>query len=86
MEGFVGIIPVIKSISFSVRGRMDIHFKDGRNLVVPLSRYPSIRKMSVADRKKYTIADGQVIIWQACDEVFHIQDFLGLPKDYCYKG
>ena len=37
MEGIIGIKPEVKRLSFKPRGNLDVHFVDGRTVIVPLS-------------------------------------------------
>jgi len=39
MEGIIGIKPEVKRLSFKTRGKMDVHFVDGRTVIVPLSHF-----------------------------------------------
>ncbi|XVJ64765.1 MAG: DUF2442 domain-containing protein [Lacibacter sp.] len=78
------ISPVINKITFTQKGKITLHLVDGRVLIVPLRYYPSIKKLSVTQRKKHTIADGEVVIFKDADEVFHIEQFLGVPSEYEY--
>ncbi len=84
-ESYVGHKPVIKRVDFSMRGHISIYLQDGRIVIAPLSKFPSIKKMSLEQRQKYGLADGNTIIFHHCDEVYHLQDFLGLPEDYVHS-
>jgi hypothetical protein len=83
-EGYVGVHPVISKVSFEKRGYITLILADGRMISAPLKLYPSIKKMNVLQRKKYHITGDQVIIWNDCDEIFHIEQFLGREQDYSY--
>ena len=85
LEGFVRVHPVIKNVTFEKKGYIDISLEDGRHILAPLRVFPSIKKLNALQRKKYAIADGQVIIWEAANEVFHLQQFLGREQDYAYS-
>lgn len=84
-ESYVGIKPVIIKIGFSTKGMISLLLADGRILSAPLSHFPSIENLTVDQRKQYTIADDDTIIFDECDEIYHIQDFFGLPDDYILK-
>jgi chloramphenicol O-acetyltransferase len=86
MEGIVGIKPVIKKVSFEKRGYISISLGDGRLLFAPLKLFPSIKTMNKEQRNKYFITDGQIVVWDYCKEVFHIEQFLGRELDYGYKA
>ena len=81
----MGIRPVIDKIKFEYKGKMSIYLEDGRIVIVPLSLFPSIRKLNETQRKKYHIADGQIILFKDCNEVFHIEQFLGSEQKYRYS-
>ncbi len=84
-EGVIGIAPAIDKITFQHKGKMNIYLEDGRILIVPLALFPSIKKLSESQRKKWHISDGQIIIFADCDEVFHLEQFLGSEVDYKYS-
>jgi hypothetical protein len=86
MEGYVHITPKIKKISFEIVGKISVYLEDGRVILAPLSKFPSLKKVPSAKRSKYTIVNGDVVNVHACNEVYHLQDFLGLPENYVYKG
>jgi hypothetical protein len=84
-EGIIGTAPAIDKISFELKGKMNIYLEDGRILIVPLSLFPSIKKLSESQRKKWHISDAQIILFADCDEVFHLEQFLGSEVDYRYS-
>lgn len=84
-ETYVGRKPVIKKVEFRERGRISVVLEDGRVISAPLSNFPSIRKLNEAQRKQYIIGNDDTIIFHHCNEIYHIQDFFGLPEDYILK-
>ncbi|TDE18313.1 DUF2442 domain-containing protein [Dyadobacter psychrotolerans] len=84
-ESYIGQKPVIAKIGFPSKSMISLSFVDGRILSAPLSRFPSIGNLSAEQKKQYTIADDDTIIFDHCDEIYHIQDFFGLPDDYILK-
>jgi hypothetical protein len=85
VEGYWNITPEIKTVSFSVKGRIKIELKDGRILIVPVSAFPSIKKLSMKDRKKwYRFGNG--FSFDNCDEVFHIEQILGNFQKYRHEA
>jgi len=84
-EGAIGLTPVIDKLKFEQKGKISIYLEDGRILIVPLSLFPSIKKLNDSQRKKYHISDGQIILFKDCDEVFHIEQFLGSEQKYRYS-
>ncbi len=65
-------------ISFRRHDFLTINLEDGRILSVPLSRFPTIAKLSTEQRRKYHIADGIALMFPGDDEVYHIDDFMGV--------
>ena len=84
MEGINGISPVINKIIFEQKGKVSIHLRDGRIIITPLKYFPSIEKLNQKQRKKYFIADDQIIMFDDCNEVFHLEQFLGKEEEYRY--
>ena len=85
-EGIIDISPEIKRITFDSPGKMAVLLQDGRLIIVPLSFFPSIKKMEVKKRIKHHIDDGKVIVFDDCNEVYHIEQILGRFDKYAYKG
>jgi hypothetical protein len=86
MEGIYGIRPIIKKLDFTHRGKIALYLKDGRTIISPLSFFPSIKKMPMDKRLKYSIVNDEMILFEYCNEIYHLQDFLGKEIDYRYKG
>lgn len=84
-EGFQGIHPVIKKVSFAFKARIALHLEDGRVLLAPLQNFPSIEQLSPAQRRKLTIVDDQLLLFQDCNEIFHLEQFLGKEQEYSYR-
>jgi virulence-associated protein VagC len=83
LEGFHGISPRFKKVSFPEPGKIQITLEDGRVIISPLSKFPSLKKLSPEKRKKMSFIDNRKGLWfDDCDEVYHIQDFLGRETDY----
>ncbi len=85
MESIANIKPEIKKISFEKKGYLTVYFFDGRILFLPLKYFPSIKKLSSAKRHQYQIADDDTLIFNHADEVYHIQDLLGIYENYKYS-
>lgn len=87
MEGIHGIKPVIKSVKWPARGKIQIDLEDGRSLISPLRLFPGIKKLSPKNRKTLVIVNDQILLFrEGTNEVYHLQDFLGKEIDYRYKG
>ena len=85
MEGITDTKPEIKKIDFKRKGYLTVYFIDGRILFMPLKFFPSIKKMPVVKLTRYQIADGNTIIFTYADEVYHVQDLLGVYDNYKYN-
>jgi hypothetical protein len=77
LQGYIGIQPIIKKIGFTSGGKMSVEFFDGRKVVTPLNRFPSIEKLSTQQRKAWQIIDGIMFSFVDCDEVYHLSQLLG---------
>jgi hypothetical protein len=84
MDGFRKINPVIKKISFPLKGKMNIELEDGRIVSVPIAYFPSIKKLTNEQRKKWYILDGEMFSFDDCNEIFHIEQVLGKENIYKY--
>lgn len=85
-EGFQGIHPVIDKVSFAFKNKIAVYLRDGRVLLAPLQNFPSIERLTPSQRRKLTIVDDQLLLFQDCDEVFHLEQFLGREQEYAYHG
>jgi len=84
MEGLIGIQPELKSIGFE-RGKMHLHLKDGRIVIVPLSFFPSIKKLTTNQRLHWQIINSEGFTFVDSNEVYHLEQVLGKEKDYSFK-
>jgi len=84
MEGFIKTKPNIKKITFEQRGKMFIYLFDGRTVIVPVSAFPSIKKLKEVDRKHYSIIDDSLFTFDKSNEIFHLEQVLGKENKYAY--
>ena len=82
MEGLTQIQPKIKKLKFP-KGKIEVYLEDGRIIVSPLKYFPSIKKLSVDQRKKWGILDGIGFDFEDCDELFHLYQILGKVNPPC---
>ena len=82
MEGFLDIKPKIKNLKFP-NGKIEIYLVDGRIISVPLKYFPSIKKLTTVQRKKWGILDGIGFDFEDCDELFHLYQILGKVEPPC---
>lgn len=85
MEGLRKTKPIIKKISFPVRGKLSISLADGREVSVPLIYFPSIKKLTAQQREKWYVLDGEMFSFDECNEIFHVEQILGKENIYKYS-
>ncbi len=81
IEGYWDVVPKIKKVTFPLRGKMSVALEDGRIITVPISAFPSIKKVPVKERNKYYLTAGG-FTWDSCPEVIHIEQILGNFSNY----
>lgn len=86
MEGIHKKKPVILKLSFSHSGKISVFLEDGRVIITPIKYFPSIRKLTLAQRRRYRIINDQIIMFPGINEIYHLQDFLGKEQEYTYMG
>jgi hypothetical protein len=69
----------MKKIEFS-KELMNIYLSGGRILSVPLKQFPEIARLSIIQRSKYHIAAGVSLDFEDSDEVYHLNELLGITK------
>ena len=84
VEGYWNVVPKIKKVAFPVRGKMSVQLEDGRMIIVPLSSFPSIKKVPVKARSKWYLMGGGVT-WDESPEVIHIEQILGNYQNYSHE-
>lgn len=58
------------------RGYMAFYLTDGREVVVPVSMFPEIKKLSLTQRADYLIMDDQYFTFDAISKIYSIKDIL----------
>lgn len=86
MDGYFNVKPKIKKLSFEQRGKMTVFLEDGRVITVPLSAFPSIKKIPASKRKDYYLLGKDVFSWDCTNEVFHIEQILGCFDYYGHEA
>ena len=67
----------IKKLDFGVkRGTMAVYLTDGREVIVPISMFPDIKRLSRAEREDYMIMDNQYFSFEALSKIYSIKDVL----------
>lgn len=67
----------IKKIDFGLkRGHLAFYLTDGRIVVVPVSMFPEIKKLSKVQREDYMIMDDQYFSFEAISKIYSVKDIL----------
>ena len=85
VEGYWDVKPAISKVSFPVRGKFQVALKDGRQIIMPISAFPSIKKVPARRRKNWYLMGGGVT-WDECPEVIHVEQILGNYAQYSHEA
>ena len=67
----------IKKLDFGLkRGMMAVYLTDGRVVMVPVSMFPEVKKLSIYQRENYMIMDDQYFSFDAMSKIYSIKDVL----------
>ena len=67
----------IKKLDFKVkRGTMAAYLTDGREIIVPVSMFPDIKRLSRKQREDYMIMDEQYFSFEALRRIYSVKDLL----------
>ena len=67
----------IKKLDFGVkRGAMAVYLTDGREVIVPISMFPDIKRLSRAEREDYMIMDNQYFSFEPLSKIYSVKDIL----------
>jgi len=72
----------IEKIDFNLRGKINLNLVDCRQLIVPINYFPELKRLPLAQRKKYTIVDDRTILFVFANSVYHLEDFMGLESKW----
>ena len=72
------ILPCIRVIEFLGNSIMFVHLDNDRTFIVPLEKFPDIKKLTPKQKKEYEIIDEHYLSFLAIDEVYSINDLIGL--------
>ena len=69
----------IKKLDFGMkRGMMAVYLTDGRIVMVPVSMFPDIKRLSRAQREDYMIMDDQYFSFESMSRIYSVKDVLRL--------
>ena len=84
-EGYCDVKPQIKSVCFPKRGKFQVDLQDGRVIVMPISAFPSLKKVPTKERGNWYLMGGGVS-WDSCPEVIHVEQILGDYQKYGHEA
>jgi len=70
--------PTIKSIEFINDTILFVHLNNGRLFMVPLDQFPTIKNLSREQKTEYEIIDYKYLSFLAIDDVFSVEELIGL--------
>ena len=70
--------PGIRAIEFINNSILFVHLDNDRTFIVPLDKFPALKNLTPEQRKDFEIIDEHNLSFLAIDEVFSINDLIGL--------
>lgn len=70
--------PAIRSLEFINSSIMFIYLDNDRTFIVPLDKFPAIQKLTAEQKKDYEIIDDHNLSFLAIDEVYSINELIGM--------
>lgn len=58
------------------RGAMAVFLTDGCEVIVPVSMFPDIKRLTRAQREDYMIMDDQYFSFEALSKIYSVKDIL----------
>jgi hypothetical protein len=67
----------INKLDFNVKqGMMAVFLTDGREVLVPVSMFPDIKRLSKSQREEWMIMDDQYFSFENLSRIYSIKDIL----------
>lgn len=67
----------IKKLDFStLKGKFKAYLSDGRELTIPISLFPEIKKLSLKKRDEWMVLDDQFFTFAGISKIYSISDLL----------
>lgn len=85
VEGYWNITPELKAIDFPSSDSLRVELVDGRVILLPLERFPSIRPLSPEQRQQW-YRYGNGFSFDDSDEVIHMEQILGNYLQYRHEA
>ena len=69
----------IKKLAFGEkRGMMAVYLSDGREVLVPVSDFPDIKRLNSRQREDWMVLDDQYFTFDAMSKIYSVKDVLHL--------
>lgn len=82
-EGYWDVKPKIKALSFPKRGKFEVTLQDGRSITMPISAFPSMKKVPVKERNNWYLMG--VALLGILVRIIHIEQILGNYANYAHE-
>lgn len=67
----------IKKLDFGVkRGMMAVYLTDGRVVLIPVGKFPDIKRMTAKQREDWMIVDEQYFTFEHDSRIYSVKDVL----------
>ena len=67
----------IRKLAFGEkRGKMAVYLTDGREVIVPISLFPEIKRLNSAQREDWMVLDDQFFTFDAISKIYSVKDVL----------
>lgn len=74
------ILPTIRHIDFINSSILFVHLDNDRTFIVPLNKFPAIQALSAEQKKDFEIIDGYQLSFLALDEIFSVNELIGIQQ------
>ena len=71
-------LPKLNSVEFLNSTILFVHLDNDRTFLVPLDKFPAIKNLTAEQRKDFEIIDNAHLSFLAIDDVYSVNDLLGL--------
>ena len=84
-EGFWNVVPHVKTVDFPAFDRIQVELEDGRIIIMPIDRFPSIQQLT-SEQRQHWYKFGNGFSFDDSDEVIHIEQILGNFDTYRHES
>ena len=70
--------PELRRIDFADDNLLSVSLSNGRTVLIPLDKFPSIAQLTHEEREDFEIIDNQYLSFLAIDEVYSWEELIGI--------